>query len=617
MCFLTITLHAQTENSLFTPIKLPKKMNDEQTTMVTKIEKYPNVKNVQYVTVNDYTKFVEGAYLVFTVPNEVNPVKAKIKRSEISENGDYVLYAICDSLQGEISLIKKNQLAFGTFSFKENIYRIYGIGKNLSALLTLGKGTQTAKCGNDIKTETIPNTSATNQMNNQPEVILPCNDVPVITIACYYTTAADNKDPSIGQTAVIAINDFRNALQNSSVILPIGIGLFDVRHLPDFNEQSGFIDDDLNKFISITESERNAFHVDLRVLLTDGNYDFGNLLGKVPEGAIPAESNNAVAIVEVEHAVTPSEWVFTHELGHLFGGRHEFGPGAIPSTARGMAFDFPNIFSYYPSTMKAHSIMHQLVDNTWNWFNPRKRILTFTNPDMSFLGVPLGDPNCCNVAAEIRRTAPIIANFKSEPLNLSTSILGTSHILQSGTYYWEPQISCGNGPYITTWDVMSPNGNILMSRTVSNDELLRLDFYPYATIAQYHSLTIRMTVRSSDNQVLVNFLIVVVDQLYNIVQQNNPRHNEEMKSKNLEIGNVFPNPANSKIVVDYTLNQNSEVKIHIFNSQGIRVHELDLGNQTKNYYQREIDVSEFSAGMYNCLISSGSTTQTKKFVITH
>ncbi len=612
MFFLTITLHAQTENSLFTPIKLPKKLTDEQAVMVTKIEKYPNVKNVQYVTVNDYTKFVEGAYLIFAIPNEVTPVKAKIKRSEIQKNGDYVLYAIFENSFDDILLIKEKEKVFGTMSFGANSYRIYGIGKGFSALMTLDETTSNGQCGNDGKEE--PHIIPSVLQANSPEVINPCIPSPLTSVLCLFTDAANATDPAISQTATIGMYNFNNALSNSAVSSTNArIIINGVVPLSGFMETSNGSQADLDRFAINPDVQnlRNQFSADVVVLFTNG--DYGNVGGRTRQ--ISAEEPNAYCLVEVEFAVRESYEVFIHELGHIFGGRHENDVPSTPTYSHGMDFDVRyGLFNW--GRKEYRTIMR-------NRTSDRKLISHFSNPDITYQGVSTGNSSCCNVASVISENAPRISSFRTTPSSLSASILGMGYIYESGSYYWEPSITCGVGPYTTQWDVIFPNGQTFYSETVDNDGQLRLDIYPYSTIAQYGFITIRMTVRSSDNQETVSFMNVYIDSYMpfgaNPVDKLNKQSDYiNLKGTDIEsIGSIFPNPATSKANFDFVLNRETEVTVSLFDSQGKEVRMFPLGKKTKGYNQQEIDISNLKAGIYLCRITAKGSFSTQKFSIVH
>ena len=616
MCFLTLTLHAQTENSLFTPIKLPKKMNDEQTAMVAKIEKYPNVTSVQYVTVNDYTKFIEGVQLVFSIPNEVTPVKAKIKRSEISENGNFVLYAIFENIEGQITLLKEEEKIFGTMSYENNTYRIVGLGKNLSALMTMNPNRPKGQCGHENDKEDIQTTPSVPE--SSPEVINPCTQAPFTSILCLFTPAANAVEPSINQIASICAVNFNNALSNSSVgSVNARVVIAGVESLPGFTERSANIIDDTRRLTTgagVAEIRRRFF-ADIVVLFTEGNYTngLGQIFGNVEQ--IRAEEATAFAIVEVEEAADDKMWTFTHEVGHLFGGRHQDDfDGA--ANAHGMAFDVRyGLFNL--GRKRYHTIMHRLTEN-------RDRILHFSNPNITYQGVATGNSSCCDVASVINDRAFAVSGFRTPPSTLTANILGIGHVFQSGTYYWEPSISCGTDPYTTQWDVLFPNGQVYSSQTVANDGLLRLDFYPYASITQFGFITIRMTVRSSDNQTATSFMNVYIDPLQ--VYGANPESNNQTAQIALtmvegtdltSISPIFPNPVTSKAYFDFVLNKEADVKVSLFDSQGKEVKSYLLGKKVKGHNQQEIDVANLNSGLYLCRIATNSSFITQKFTINH
>jgi hypothetical protein len=69
-------------------------------------------------------------------------------------------------------------------------------------------------------------------------------------------------------------------------------------------------------------------------------------------------------------------------------------------------------------------------------------------------------------------------------------------------------------------------------------------------------------------------------------------------NEQIEISNLFPNPANDVVKFNYVLSDaNAKVKITIRNVLGSILKEEELSSETR---QLEISVHEYSAGMYFC-----------------
>lgn len=79
--------------------------------------------------------------------------------------------------------------------------------------------------------------------------------------------------------------------------------------------------------------------------------------------------------------------------------------------------------------------------------------------------------------------------------------------------------------------------------------------------------------------------------------------------------NVYPNPAKNKIVVDYNTAFNGDVNISIVDLSGRTVYNQTVANQVAGNNKVELNVNNMNAGVYQVVISSNSSSVTKKLVI--
>ena len=82
-----------------------------------------------------------------------------------------------------------------------------------------------------------------------------------------------------------------------------------------------------------------------------------------------------------------------------------------------------------------------------------------------------------------------------------------------------------------------------------------------------------------------------------------------------EIGlSVFPNPANDKIELSYTLPSAAPISTEIYDIKGSLVMELNRGIQLGGQQKLTIDVSSLSAGTYTVMLKNGNNSITTKFM---
>ncbi|MBL7774482.1 MAG: hypothetical protein JNK89_00680, partial [Saprospiraceae bacterium] len=179
---------------------------------------------------------------------------------------------------------------------------------------------------------------------------------------------------------------------------------------------------DLNTLRSWSSNERAANQADLVVLLTGDKLDYA---GGVASGGDP-DFDGAFAIVEADDFFL--EGAFPHELGHLFGCRHNwpatFGDNEDSTCAH--AYRNLTIINFPPpnySTINSWrtivgvplsvepGALFQYEGQTYRWYE--NWILHYSNPDVDYYGVPTGvtGANPANNAQQIRNSACAIADY--------------------------------------------------------------------------------------------------------------------------------------------------------------------------------------------------------------
>ena len=156
----------------------------------------------------------------------------------------------------------------------------------------------------------------------------------VVRILVAYTTRGRASVPNRFRHAQSSIDLLNSMLRNSDV--RFSTELAGVIDLPEYTERQLSIRQDIEE-LSMTvaprslagaatrlRNERQARGADYVVVMTDGNFEQinpngtrTNILGRVSGIGVP----NRYAIVDAESAI--EKFVFSHEVGHLFGGRHE------------------------------------------------------------------------------------------------------------------------------------------------------------------------------------------------------------------------------------------------------------------------------------------------------
>ena len=81
--------------------------------------------------------------------------------------------------------------------------------------------------------------------------------------------------------------------------------------------------------------------------------------------------------------------------------------------------------------------------------------------------------------------------------------------------------------------------------------------------------------------------------------------------------NILPNPVKNNATISYTLNQSKVLSIEIFNILGEKIQTLDQEKQLAGKHSAQLDLENFSNGIYFIKLTASNTSQTVKFTVTH
>lgn len=78
--------------------------------------------------------------------------------------------------------------------------------------------------------------------------------------------------------------------------------------------------------------------------------------------------------------------------------------------------------------------------------------------------------------------------------------------------------------------------------------------------------------------------------------------------------NIYPNPANNQITLEFELAETKNISIEIRNVLGQTVKTISTNSFTKGSNKIEVEVNEFSNGLYFLQLQIGNKTIRKKFI---
>ncbi|MEM9835069.1 MAG: zinc-dependent metalloprotease [Bacteroidota bacterium] len=265
------------------------------------------------VKVADLRQLITERKTIDVLPPGTNYPTSTVRIKDIhpERNGDHVIrMQVADDATSTVVLRRSEGLLYGTVRLHNESYTLLGIEPGLGLLYRRGHSV-----AGHCKEEKSKGGKPTEQSSGLEKT---CRNN-VFRILVLYTNRGANAAGNRAQLANAAIDLLNDMLANSGAVL--SAELAGVEDYFNFVETDDVFDDseDLNigVFSNDIQDLRARFGADQVVVLTDGTM-YGGVIG-IAAGIGPANQN--AAIVQVGAAL--EEFTFSHEVGHMLGGRHE------------------------------------------------------------------------------------------------------------------------------------------------------------------------------------------------------------------------------------------------------------------------------------------------------
>lgn len=601
---LQFALFAQNKSDYITPIdKINVNLAENQERKLERLENNPEYKSIQFVEIGKLQDFIDNSELTFNIPGTEGKYVALVKEFDYTSPNDFIWKGDLIDLYGSIVIFNEKGNMFGHIIIENQEYEFQSFDDKTVFIEFDHEYLSKSKCGIDHNHEFEENLSPLGLNENDFEG-KSCTGL--VRVLVLYTSAAQSSVSNIYNTATLAVNSVRDALNNSDISWgELHLAKAGTVHL-NFIEDGDDYQTDLTRLLNNTQAHqlRNQYQADLVVLLTDNVYP--EIYGVAYLGPNPYTS---YSIVEAPHAT--SGFTFAHEVGHLFGCRHEVDDDPGGSFEHGYKFTT----GWWLWKKKWKTI---LQTNSWSSYT---RIQYYSNPDVEYNNKATGTASTNDNARKLIDESCTVENFRPYDPPPSVYISGPSQGNNSGTYTWTAHGSGGQPPYSYLWkyslDGTNYNGTFGTGQSVTGQLPLDNDLYLkviltdnnqqqandyFVTINRDAHFGHKFTVDSSgfdSNEKLQNSAILL----------------KSTKVEEFSLKTLYPNPTKNNTTVKYSLDHSGNVEISIINSYGIVIQSQEENHSTKGVFYKTLDTSKLKNGIYFVKVSSGERQVIHKLII--
>ena len=547
------------------------------------------------ITIGDLGHSQEGGRIKAVLPGtSCGELVFRAKYSEYQSETDYVWYAeietggSTDCLDGYLYIRSMDGKRLGEVRVEENYYMIEDFG-GVNALVKAPPPAEPEVCGGAILPDEDLN--GDEEEGVQERSNWNCN----VRVLVLYTPSAGNRVNNIEGRAASAIDITNQAFRNSGIASSqLTLILAAVEEIG-IDETDRTVTNTLLQVAAnpIARSRRDIHEADLVILLVDKSImqSEDNAAG----AAFLGPSNNfAYGVSRVLNI--NNGFVFSHEIGHLFGANHEpcsavdAGENCLSSSG-GILFQRAHTWEFKRKCgflgLSKCLVKRKTIMFSESASNPDV-IPHFSNPAVRVENRATGIVGERDNSRQLANTACTVANFRGGSEQLEIGILGESFVYVIDTEWLGVMVSGAPGPYQYEWRTSLDGVNWTVASTSQNLEIRGEDYEAGDII--YVSVTV---IAGGGQTATVWHVVVVLDNGQDHWRPANISDEISFKENIM----IYPNPASESVQVRYSLNADSEIAIKLVDLSGKALETYRMKRQ-RGENTEEISLSGLPPGVY-------------------